>query len=466
MVVLSNGSAGADPTSNAAASNILKDYLTKGRFPENNDVLPEDAGAGDLDLVPEQADRGVRRQRARVHGRAREHRDRRLLQHRARRPATSRGRHRQRGAHALQQDAHRQVARRLRRARRSPRPSSSCSRTRNPPIAGDATFQNVPVGIDPTTWPLDIDREATERAAKKNPIYPGGTVKIFGNFCWGGEAEPRRALHGAEEPGAAGDDLADNIDDAKKAQRPLIEQGMRGKAITAGDSVGRVRAPEHDEFLFGKGDKMVARMIVYDNKARRTSAITADKILTLRAQEAPLRYSSSAGSPSAASSSCCSWSRSSGAAGKRRGQAPRPVMPSDAGRPAAAPGRRRYAPAAAGGIDDARPPPPAPRARPPPMARWRARSSRGAAGRLHGRRPAARSRPAATARFARSCSTEPRVSGQHASLKVEGGQFFVRDENSNNGTFLNGQRLAAGRVDPRRARGCATIWPRRVLGPA
>src|SRR6185503_14096934 len=41
MVVLSNDSAGADPTSNAAASNLLKDYLTKGRFPENNDVLPK-----------------------------------------------------------------------------------------------------------------------------------------------------------------------------------------------------------------------------------------------------------------------------------------------------------------------------------------------------------------------------------------------------------------------------------------
>jgi hypothetical protein len=41
MVVLSNGSAGADPSSTGAASNILKDFMTKGRFPENNDVLPK-----------------------------------------------------------------------------------------------------------------------------------------------------------------------------------------------------------------------------------------------------------------------------------------------------------------------------------------------------------------------------------------------------------------------------------------
>ena len=38
--------------------------------------------------------------------------------------------------------------------------------------------------------------------------------------------------------------------------------------------------------------------------------------------------------------------------------------------------------------------------------------------------------------------TEPRVSGLHASLKVDGGQLYVRDEQSNNGTFVDGQRLA------------------------
>jgi pSer/pThr/pTyr-binding forkhead associated (FHA) protein len=39
------------------------------------------------------------------------------------------------------------------------------------------------------------------------------------------------------------------------------------------------------------------------------------------------------------------------------------------------------------------------------------------------------------------CLTEPRVSGLHASLKFEGGQLFVRDEGSNNGTYLNGARV-------------------------
>ena len=37
--------------------------------------------------------------------------------------------------------------------------------------------------------------------------------------------------------------------------------------------------------------------------------------------------------------------------------------------------------------------------------------------------------------------SEPRVSGTHASVKLEAGQLFVRDESSNNGTYVNGQRI-------------------------
>ena len=37
---------------------------------------------------------------------------------------------------------------------------------------------------------------------------------------------------------------------------------------------------------------------------------------------------------------------------------------------------------------------------------------------------------------------EARISGVHATLKVDGGQLYVRDEQSNNGTFVDGHRLA------------------------
>jgi len=39
--------------------------------------------------------------------------------------------------------------------------------------------------------------------------------------------------------------------------------------------------------------------------------------------------------------------------------------------------------------------------------------------------------------------SEPRVSGIHATLKFEGGQLLVRDEGSNNGTYVSGSRIPA-----------------------
>jgi predicted component of type VI protein secretion system len=40
--------------------------------------------------------------------------------------------------------------------------------------------------------------------------------------------------------------------------------------------------------------------------------------------------------------------------------------------------------------------------------------------------------------------TEPRVSGLHATMKIEGGTLFVRDESSNNGVWINGERMPPG----------------------
>ena len=43
---------------------------------------------------------------------------------------------------------------------------------------------------------------------------------------------------------------------------------------------------------------------------------------------------------------------------------------------------------------------------------------------------------------------EPRVSGVHATLKFEGGQLMVRDEGSNNGTYVAATRIAAHQWTP------------------
>ncbi|WP_437784126.1 FHA domain-containing protein [Sorangium sp. So ce1097] len=437
MVVLSNGSAGADPSSNAAAASILRDYLTKGRFPENNDVLPKTP-------VPIVSIWFPSRLVEEFSANARE-----FMEALAN---TEIG-----GFFSVVRDGQQRRAANIVNAIRTRFNKMHIVKWRvscvapsitqtfklafintDPPIAGDATFQNVPVGIDPTAWPLDIDREATDRAAKKDPLHPGGTIKIFGNFCWGGNAQ-RAEIYMVPKNQAAPQSLqGGNLEDAKKAQRTLIEGGMRGKAISAGDSVVEFELPDTDKFLVGKGDQMTARLVVYDNQARRTSAVTADKILTLKAKEAPLPYLLIGGVTfGGVVIVLLLVSIFRGGGNRRRGAVaaapPRPIVAG--GGPVAPP----YAPA---------PPPPGDFGygggpmMPLPGGASRATLS-GPAGIftvLPG--PEVRAgRDGATCMIALS---EPRVSGTHASLKLEAGQLFVRDEGSNNGTYVNGQRVAAG----------------------
>jgi hypothetical protein len=44
--------------------------------------------------------------------------------------------------------------------------------------------------------------------------------------------------------------------------------------------------------------------------------------------------------------------------------------------------------------------------------------------------------------------TEPRISGIHATVRFEAGQLQVRDEGSNNGTYVGGARIAAATWTP------------------
>ncbi|WP_437801507.1 FHA domain-containing protein [Sorangium sp. So ce693] len=438
MVVLSNGSAGADPSSTAAASNLLRDYLTKGRFPENNDVLPKTPVPVISIWFPSQlVEEFTANAREFMEGMAN----------------TEIG-----GFFSVVRDGQQRRAANIVNAIRTRFNKMHIVKWRvscvapsitqtfklafintDPPIAGDATFQNVPVGIDPTAWPLDIDRDATDRAAKKTPIYPGGTVKIFGNFCWGGNAQ-RAEIYMVPKNQAAPQSLqGGNIEDAKKAQRTLIEGGMRGKAVSAGDSVVEFELPDTDKFLVGKGDQTTARLIIYDNQARRTSAVTADKILTLKAKEAPLPYLLIGGVTFGGVVIVLLLVSIFRGGGKRRGGTvaaapPRPIVAGSGPPPP-------YAPA---------PPPPGdfggyggggPMMGPPMGGVSRATLS-GPAG-IFTVHPGAEVRAGRDGASCLIALSEPRVSGTHASVKLEAGQLFVRDENSNNGTYVNGQRIAA-----------------------
>jgi len=437
MVVLSNGSAGADPSSNAAAANLLKDYLTKGRFPENNEVLPKTP-------VPVISIWFPNKLIEEFYAQAREFMEGMANPEIGGFYSILRDKQEARAANIVNSVRTRFSKMHIVKWRVSCVATSVTQTFRlffketTPPIAGDATFQNVPVGIDPSQWPLDIDREQTERAAQKEPAFPGGNLKIFGNFCWGGNAQHAELYMVPKNQPAPASLQGGSLEDAKKAQRTLIEQGMRGKAITASDTAVEFELPKSDKFLSGKGEAMTARLIVFDNQAKRTSAITQDKIITVKAKEAPLPYVLIGGITfGGVVLILLVVSIFRGGGNKRRGtapaQAPRPVIASN---PSMSSGGYGPPPPMSGqdfGGGGYGPPP----GMGGPANRAVLSSSIG----VFTFMPNQEMRVGRDGSSCQIVINEPRVSGNHAVIKFENGQVFVRDENSNNGTNINQNRI-------------------------
>ncbi|MFO0671132.1 MAG: FHA domain-containing protein [Polyangiaceae bacterium] len=155
------------------------------------------------------------------------------------------------------------------------------------PIKGDATFKDVPIGIDPTQWPLDIDLARTKAEADANPVHPGGTMKVYGTFCWGGDSKRAEAYFvpaGTKpDPNIASTDVAT----VRRIQQNLIAQNMRGGAREVNESFAVFDVPDEEKLLEGTGEAMVTRVLVYDNGAHRGSGHDEQTVLTLKAEKKP-----------------------------------------------------------------------------------------------------------------------------------------------------------------------------------
>jgi FHA domain len=282
----------------------------------------------------------------------------------------------------------------------------------NPPILGDTTFEEVPIGIDPSSWPLDVD-DAQTKAQVGDGLYPGGRFKVFGDFCWGGDKNRAEVyfLPAGSTPPA--DLKTADLESARRAQKQLIAQGMRGTALEAADAFVEFEAPNSDKLIHGSGPRAVARLIVVDNKAARTSGVTGDTILELRATTAPFPLVWALGGLFALTVVALLLVVLLRGGGRKR--------------PA------RTAPSAQG----------------PSPARAAASQAtlQGAAGVF----TVAAGREVRAGRDDSQCVVllnDPGVSGVHATLKIEGGQLWIRDERSNNGTFVDETRLTAGTWTP------------------
>jgi hypothetical protein len=331
----------------------------------------------------------------------------------------------------------------------------------NPPILGDNTFKDVPIGIDPSTWPLDVNKEYTVDMSKRDggAVYPGGSFKVYGDFCWGGDkgrAEVYFLPAGQPIPTAL---AGQNIETAKRTQQQLVAMGMKGTAIEVSDTSATFQAPDSDKILHGSGDQAVVRLVIYDNKAHRTSGVTTTTIVEMKGGNAPLPILLILGSLFGLVVVALLVVVILRGGGKKRpnsGGGPAPVVSGGYGAPPAPQGYGGPAisPPGYGSPPGYAPPvqPQAPPAQMPPGSPYGGGNATTAI--LTGSSGVFTILAGQEARVGRDpqmCAialNEPRVSSVHATLKLEAGHLYVRDENSNNGTLVNSNRVAPGVWSP------------------
>ncbi|NLE85573.1 MAG: FHA domain-containing protein [Myxococcales bacterium] len=445
LVVLSTGFGGADPATTGPGALQLSQYLTGGRFPEDNSALPktpvpvisvffppsviDEYRQNSLEFMQNLADPEiggfftVMRQ-----GQA------------SRAPKI---------VEAVRSRFARMYIVKWRVACIAPTTTQSFRlvfTNVDPPLLGDNSFKDVPVGIDPTTWPLDVNVEATQQdAARRGGIYPGGTFRVYGDFCWGGDASraevyfvPAGQQLPAELAGAS-------VEKAKQTQQQLIAMDMKGRAVVANDSFVEFEAPDKDKILHGSGEQAVVRLVVFDNRAGRTSGATADTVLQLKGTTPPLPILLILGGAFALVVLALLLVVMLRMGGKRRPAAPA-AAPAFAGHyPAPAPiggpavGGPMMASAGAamgGGV-----------ARGAPVGGASRATLQGPAG-VFTVLPGLEMKAGRDGGQCAIFLENGQVSAVHASLKLEGGQLLVRDEGSTGGTTINGHPVSPGAWTP------------------
>jgi hypothetical protein len=430
MVVLSTGFGGADPATTGPGALQLSQYLSGGRFPEDNTALPktpvpvvsvyfppsviDEYRQNSLEFMQNLADPDiggfftVMRQ--------------------------GQGGRSAKVVEAVRSRFARMYVVKWRVACIAPSATQSFRlvfTNVNPPMLGDNTFKDVPVGIDPSTWPLDVNVEYTQQEiARKGGVFPGGTFRVYGDFCWGGDASraevyfvPTGQQLPAELAGAS-------VEKAKQTQQQLIAMDMKGRALVANDSFVEFEAPDKDKILHGSGDQAVVRLVLFDNRAGRTSGATADSVLQLKGTTPPLPLLLILGGAFALVVIALLLVLMLRSGNKRR-----PSMPAAA--PAFAGHYPAPAPTPLAGAGYGSPAPAAP-ARGPVVSNASRATLQGAAG-VFSVLPGLEMKAGRDSSQCAIFLENGQVSAVHASLKLEA---------STGGTTLNGQRLAAGAWTP------------------
>ncbi len=152
------------------------------------------------------------------------------------------------------------------------------------------TWSNVPIAFNFTKWLLDVDKKQTEENATKNPLRPGESFKVFGNFCWGSNTGAAEAYFLTEADAAAVKKAAADKtgEEAKKLLQSLSAKGQKATTVSASHTEAEFKVPNTPALFENKPDTFTLNVVLLDNKALRVSARDQKGLLVLRAGKAPI----------------------------------------------------------------------------------------------------------------------------------------------------------------------------------
>lgn len=148
------------------------------------------------------------------------------------------------------------------------------------PIAGDGSFKEVDLGVDPTRWPLDVDRENTRRNAESQALAPGAELTILGEFCWGDDTKRGSALFLPASPEVT-EALMPGVRDLGERTKRLVALGIRAETLRSSDRYLRVKIPNQVTLVHNENGRPLLRALVYDHRTMRTSGALPAQLIEL-----------------------------------------------------------------------------------------------------------------------------------------------------------------------------------------
>lgn len=287
LLVISTGYGGADPKSTGPGGAEIARVLERGRFPEDNTAAPKTpvpviSVGVPFEGLPEHRHNALELMRSlatpRIGGSFWQVE-----------PGDDGLANRLSSAVRARFDAMHVVRWRLPCVRPAPTQSLQLAFPRAPtPIVGDATFRDVPLG-PALRFPLLVDVERTRAEAEsKGGVTPGGRLRVYGRFCWGGDRQRPRALFVPR--GAIVPESVDAVDSAKleRARTDVLSAGLAGEALRADPSFVEVAVPDDPRILHGGPNRV--RVVLEDGSGPRHSGLGAKTLIELPARRRQLSW--------------------------------------------------------------------------------------------------------------------------------------------------------------------------------